>query len=135
MVWKEPSGDGGEEENGTEHVKEEHEGEENAHIGLKFEGGKYPCTDPDGEGESGKDDGATGVAKGIGERFFKENAAAHEFTQAEEEVDAIIDADSDAESDDRQGRDLQPNVEFTHYRVGHDRNDGERCHDTKSGPP
>jgi hypothetical protein len=62
----EPAGHGGEEDDGAEHVYEEHEGEENAHVGLEFEVGEEPETDADREGEAGEDDGGAGVFVGDG---------------------------------------------------------------------
>ena len=48
-VAPEPAGHRGEEDDRAEHVYDEHEGEENSHVGLEFQVGKHPETHADRE--------------------------------------------------------------------------------------
>ena len=50
----------------------------------------------------------------------------HVVLDALEEVDAVVDADADAERDHRQRRDLEADAERRHQRVAEDRHDGQR---------
>ncbi len=54
-----PAFQGGQKQNGTQHVHEEHKGQQYAHIRLKLEWRKNPGDDTYGKRNAGKYDSAT----------------------------------------------------------------------------
>lgn len=100
---EQPTRQGRQQEQGPKHIEQEHESQQDAHICLKLQGREDPGRCAYGQGNTGDQNAAAGDLKCLVISLVNRHTLVEVRLEATIDIDAVIDADTDTKSNDRQG--------------------------------
>ena len=119
----------------ADHVPDEHEGEQDAHVGLELDRRPGPGDDAGGQRDADQRDDLAGELDRLGVRRGEGQAAALLGELHREQVQRVVDADAHPQRDHRQRGHLDADAEHDHQRLAQHRGDHQRHHRDDDRPP
>ena len=101
----------------ADHVPQEHEGQHQAHVCLELDRREDPGRHADGQADAGEQHRLAGGLERLVVGVLQRHTLTQVGLQTAVDVDAVVDTDTHAQGDHRQGSDLHADAHESHQRV------------------